>query len=50
MEAIILVVSAGIMLLVNMLLAAREVDRQREDTPDRVLEEELQLHPEESPR
>jgi hypothetical protein len=33
------------MFLVNMLLAAREVDRQRIATPQRVIEEEQSLHP-----
>lgn len=46
LEAILLVLAAGGMLLVNMLLAAREVDRQREAAPQRVIEDEAALHPE----
>jgi hypothetical protein len=44
-EGLILVFSAGAMLLLNLVLAAREVDRQREEVPDRVLEELRELKP-----
>jgi hypothetical protein len=45
LEAYILVLSAGAMILINMVLAAREVERQREAAPQRVQEEEAILHP-----
>ncbi len=45
-EVVLLTTCAGCMLILNMLLAAREVDRQREAPPQRVLEEEAALHPE----
>ena len=45
-EGTILVITAAGMLLLNLALAAREVDRAREAVPDRVLEEERALHPE----
>lgn len=45
-EAVLLTAFAGCMLLLNMLLAAREVDRLREAPPERVIEEEAALHPE----
>jgi hypothetical protein len=43
----VLVVGAGLMMfLVNMVLAAREVEQVRQETPDRVMKDEIELHPE----
>ena len=45
LEVVLIVPVAGLALVINLLLSAREVDRQREATPDRVLEEERAVHP-----
>ncbi len=42
--------TAAAVFLVNLILAAREVAAEREQTPQRVLEDELQLHPEKAPK
>jgi hypothetical protein len=41
---------ALIAFMANMMLAVREIAAQRETTPQRVLEDELQLHPEKAPK
>jgi hypothetical protein len=45
LELVALSAAAGVVLLVNMLLAAREVERERIATPIRVIEDEQELHP-----
>ena len=45
LELIVLAFAAGLMFLVNLLLAAREVERQRAATPTRIIEDEAALKP-----
>ena len=45
LEGFVLVPAAGFIMFINLILSAREVDRQREEAPDRVLEEDRELHP-----
>lgn len=47
---VIVPAAAAFIFLVNLILAAREVAAEREQTPQRVLEDELQLHPEKAPK
>ncbi len=47
---VIVPVFAGVVFVVNMILAAREVAAEREQTPQRVVEDELRLHPEKAPK
>lgn len=44
-ELLLLGAAAAIVFVINMLLAAREVDRERIATPQRVIDEEVALHP-----
>jgi hypothetical protein len=41
---------AFVVFFINMIFAAREVAAEREQTPQRVIEDELQLHPEKAPK
>jgi hypothetical protein len=41
---------AFVVFLMNMALAAREIAAERIQTPERVIEDELQLHPEKAPK
>jgi hypothetical protein len=41
---------ALVVFMANMMLAAREIAAQREETPQRVVEDELELHPEKAPK
>jgi ABC-type transport system involved in multi-copper enzyme maturation permease subunit len=43
-------IAASVVFLANLIFAGREVAAERELTPARVLEDELQLHPEKAPR
>ena len=45
LEGLVLISTASLVLLATLLLSAREVDRQREEAPDRVLEEEREQAP-----
>jgi ABC-type transport system involved in multi-copper enzyme maturation permease subunit len=41
---------AVVIFVINMLFAARELAAEREQTPQRVIEDEIQLHPEKAPK
>jgi hypothetical protein len=42
--------AAAVIFLLNMVFTAREIAAEREQTPQRVIEDEIQLHPEKAPK